>query len=743
VVGARGNFRSDGWTSRQPLMDPITEPSPDNAIVVMESVSTHGDGAQNETQSNASSSGIQWQSPDVGESDSSNAADDRPVSSGEWVTPKKQSPARQTDANNSRHGTQDRSDVRADQNALPHYQMNVGRQQNSSRQQTQRHEESHSDATTQSHSHGETNTNTSINEDTRTKTQVEQHTTTANEISETETTATETTATETTATEIRSQQSSESSQSNASDAVMRNQAQDIRSQLRALPEIEDHPAVSSSTEAKESIREEELDSLQEDSWMDEPDDAGPDALADDPVANKPQPPNTIRQPVTNPLVESVPEDAAPAKKASPAPVRVPDNRVPSKTIQPNPATTPARQAKPAEQSPTQPQAEPKTTLRPMPKLRQRPTITPAIQQMKQPIQVVLQHHYNRPENAAQRSNWGMFHQIMIFGTDTQIAVGGRGRRYNAVAWMSGNQICQRDRLFTADQYGILPRSGTGLQGHQGQMLAIYGLIGVPSSYPLVVGKKRYTVRDVVAREMADCRSDTELSFTLIGLSRYIETDATWTARDGSKWNFERILELELAQPIAGAACGGTHRLMALAHALNARRSEKRPITGHWKRAELYLNDYVQHCYQLQNADGSFSTNWLEGRENRNDIARKIQTSGHIVEFLLSLTPDSQLSDPRLTRAMQFLTFTMYRDRKTEWAVGPRGHALRSLMLYHKRMYNSTTPWRTRATVAARPSVPSSTPARSPSRYSPPQNAVSYRGTKSNSRANARRRVSYR
>ncbi|MEL6895918.1 MAG: hypothetical protein AAFP90_07440, partial [Planctomycetota bacterium] len=110
---------------------------------------------------------------------------------------------------------------------------------------------------------------------------------------------------------------------------------------------------------------------------------------------------------------------------------------------------------------------------------------------------------------------------------------------------------------------------------------------------------------------------------------------------------------------------------------------------------------------------------------------------------LSLTPDSQLSDPRLTRAMQFLTFTMYRDRKTEWAVGPRGHALRSLMLYHKRMYNSTTPWRTRATVAARPSVPSSTPARSPSRYSPPQNAVSYRGTKSNSRANARRRVSYR
>ncbi len=68
------------------------------------------------------------------------------------------------------------------------------------------------------------------------------------------------------------------------------------------------------------------------------------------------------------------------------------------------------------------------------------------------------------------------------------------------------------------------------------------------------------------------------------------------------------------------------------------------------------------------------------------VDRKIQTTGHMVEWLLTVTPDSQLQDPRLVNAVRFLLSSMYNERTHDWKVGPKGHALRSLAMYYERVY---------------------------------------------------------
>ncbi|PNY34427.1 hypothetical protein [Rhodopirellula sp. MGV] len=318
--------------------------------------------------------------------------------------------------------------------------------------------------------------------------------------------------------------------------------------------------------------------------------------------------------------------------------------------------------------------------------------------LRRPMERVLSYFYQNPEVAAGRSNWGMMHQLMVFGSDTQVRVG--NRLYSTIAWIAGNNICRGQRLLTNDADGIKAKSGVGLQGHESQFLAVLGMCNVPVEYPLYAGQMKYNVDALIKSEQRGCKPENELTFTLIGFSHYLDTDSTWIAADGSEWDFERLIAEELEEPIVGAACGGTHRLMGYAHALRKRRAEGKPIEGHWKRAEIYTNDFIDYAYSLQNRDGSMSTEWFEGRGDNNDVDRKIQTTGHIVEWLLTVTPDEDLQDRRLVAAVSYLLRAMASDLDHDWAIGPKGHALRSLAMYHQRVFRAGTPWVPQQTASA-------------------------------------------
>ncbi len=311
----------------------------------------------------------------------------------------------------------------------------------------------------------------------------------------------------------------------------------------------------------------------------------------------------------------------------------------------------------------------------------------------------LRYYFDRPLNTRDDSAWSVMHSFLGYGPNGMVAINSdRGQRTNAVSWMCQNGPLMGRRLLYLDNGYIKGVEGAGYQGHPCQFLAMLAQINIPRDYPLVIQGRTLDVEDLVNSEMYTCASDKELTFKLIAFSHYLNSDATWKSENGETWTIPQILTEEMAQPVNGAACGGTHRIMAIAFAVKNRQLRGEPIDGAYVPAQAYVRQYQRYIMSLQNRDGSFSTNWLKGRADNGDKDRQLQTTGHILELLVYSLPRNELSDPRVVKAVEFLNNLMSRNRKRDWEVGPRGHAIRALSLYHRRVFERQTPPR----LAAKP-----------------------------------------
>ncbi|QDV26316.1 hypothetical protein [Aureliella helgolandensis] len=307
-------------------------------------------------------------------------------------------------------------------------------------------------------------------------------------------------------------------------------------------------------------------------------------------------------------------------------------------------------------------------------------------EIRRGINHCLNYFLTHPENVVRRGPWALMHATLPFGVEAEIVAG--NRRVNAIGWMCYNGVCAKQRMFQPTRTGFRTNLGPGVQGHEGQFLAILAQSKVSIDYPLQIGSRNYTIADLVKYEMATCREKSELTFKLIGLSHYLPADQQWRDNRGQTWSLEKMVAEELAQPVIGAACGGSHRLMGLSYAVIRRQQAGFPIDGHWYRAEQYLNDYVQYAFTLQNPDGSFSTEWFEGRGAEANVERKMQTTGHILEWLIYTLPTESLRSPQIQLSVEYLLRTVGADPAHDWAIGPRGHALRALALYQQRVFNA-------------------------------------------------------
>lgn len=302
--------------------------------------------------------------------------------------------------------------------------------------------------------------------------------------------------------------------------------------------------------------------------------------------------------------------------------------------------------------------------------------------LKPRIESILKLYYKQKENSASRSPWGIMHAMVAFGPYAEMY--GDGKLVKDVDWLCQNGRCRSWTLMKLENGRLSTNNGPGRQGHDGQFLAILAQSQIPKNKKLTVGGKEFTIEDLIQYEMKTCRPKTELTFKLIGLSHYIDSDARWRSNDGRFWSLERLVREELRQPINGTACGGTHRLMGYSYSLLMRKLQKKPITGHWRRAEDFVTDFRQYAMKLQNQDGSFSTDWFKQRQARRDSQRRVQTTGHILEWLVFSATEKELSDPRLIKAVDYLSNLMWSERTTEWEVGPKGHAIRALRLFYER-----------------------------------------------------------
>lgn len=300
------------------------------------------------------------------------------------------------------------------------------------------------------------------------------------------------------------------------------------------------------------------------------------------------------------------------------------------------------------------------------------------------VKSALDYYLKNPETTASRSPWAVMHALLAFGSDYEM-LGPNNQRVNAIGWMCHNGLCKTQRIFTPRGNSFVPNVGGGVQGHQGQFLAILAQCQVPPDYPIQIGDRKFTVEDLVLYEMATCREKSELTFKLIGLSYYLDSDKQWRSNDGKVWSIQKLIQEELAQPIVGSACGGTHRLMGYSFAIKQRVLQGQPLQGQYLRAAKFINEFIEYTWQLQNPDGSFSTNWFEGRGNEPNVERKVQTTGHMLEWLLFTVSDTDVKSRRVEKAIDYLMSNIYDNRHLKWPIGPRGHAERALALYQKRL----------------------------------------------------------
>ena len=314
------------------------------------------------------------------------------------------------------------------------------------------------------------------------------------------------------------------------------------------------------------------------------------------------------------------------------------------------------------------------------------TLSPELVTLRNQVRKTLATYYQEPISIADHSPWGIMHALIAYGVDTQIVV--NGKQVNAIGHMCFNQPCRGMQLMTLEGKNLRVQIGPGYQGHAGQFLAMLAQSRVMVDYPIRVGGREFTVADLIESEKQTCRTKSELTFKLIALSHYLPLETTWKNDLGENWSISRLIKEELAQNVVGAACGGTHRMTGFSYVVNRKIKLGEEFDGQFLRASKFVDNYHDYIFKLQNSDGSFSTNWFAGRGDDPTEKRRIETTGHMVEWLVCSLSKEELTDPRVVKAVDYLSKLLLNlaQKKQTIEIGPRGHALHGLAIYGERVF---------------------------------------------------------
>lgn len=312
---------------------------------------------------------------------------------------------------------------------------------------------------------------------------------------------------------------------------------------------------------------------------------------------------------------------------------------------------------------------------------------PTDDQLRAMVDDVLDVNYGRYLDTEKHAAWQIMHGVVGYGRALKISH--QGELVYAVDWLlDGGRIRGWD--FEPTEHGLNAPLGTGGeragQGHPDQWLAILAQKGVGIDDPIIVRGKEYKIRDLVNQAQWNIYDNMEASWTVVGLSAYLPLDTRWTSKDGSEWTFERIVGMEARQNINESACGGTHRLGFLSMVVNQYLNEGGELTGGWAEAQRVIDEHVAKARQFQQPDGSFSASYFQRASNSPDVAVRIGTTGHTLEFLCIAMTDDQLKEDWVTRATVTLCNLLDRTRDMEVECGALYHALNGLQLYRYRRF---------------------------------------------------------
>jgi hypothetical protein len=295
---------------------------------------------------------------------------------------------------------------------------------------------------------------------------------------------------------------------------------------------------------------------------------------------------------------------------------------------------------------------------------------------------------NRRLSSDRHAAWQIMHGALAYGRDFKVEH--EGQLVPAVDWaLDGGPM--KGFILRKGDAGVIsvlePGTKTG-QGHADQWLAIIAQCDVPSSREVVVGDEKFTLGDLLKQSMWDLHEGQEASWTIIGLSHYLPLDATWQAKDGSEWTLERLIAMEAAADINGAACGGSHRLIGMTMALNRYKKAHpgEPLTGGWKAAQERIDWAIQTARQNQQPNGAFSTHYFSRPGNSPDLAAHMGASGHTLEFISLALDEEQLDQPWIVAAADYLCGVFEKTKQVDMECGALYHAAHGLAIYRQRRF---------------------------------------------------------
>jgi hypothetical protein len=366
---------------------------------------------------------------------------------------------------------------------------------------------------------------------------------------------------------------------------------------------------------------------------------------------------------------------------------------------PQPAAKQPAAEEPAVPDENQAQQSPKLDAPEAAKPPAKPALNAQQTALRNRVRRVLAWYARLPVNTADNTPGEVLQFCLACGCDVEVRSGGAsGSAVNGFGALCYNYPCAGYELLAASDGAVMARIGYGLQARPGEMIAAMALSGVPSDYEIRLGKKEHTVADLVEYEKKTCRPGTDLSLKLIGLSSYVDDNASWKDQLGETWSVQRVLKEELSRSPALDDCDVTNHLTALAWAIQRRERAGRKLEGPYAQAETELAKFQDTAFRAQNRDGSWPATFLAYRGSARSGEGSMLASGHVLSWLAYRLPDDRLNDVRMVQAVTFVTGVL-EQWSSQWNVtetSPREisavmHALHGLRVYDRRFYKVREP----------------------------------------------------
>lgn len=289
--------------------------------------------------------------------------------------------------------------------------------------------------------------------------------------------------------------------------------------------------------------------------------------------------------------------------------------------------------------------------------------------------------------------WTIFHGILGLGPGLELVDPKTKERVKALDHIStGGGL--KGLVFQPKLKGILgvevvsTQDGLG-QGHQDQFIAEMAQWSMPADRKFKIHEKEYTFLDFVNFSQANARVSQaqELSWSIIIIGQYKGLDVEWTNLAHEKLHFTDIVRYELNQSVENAACGGTHRLFGLSWVYHMHLQKGGKTEGVWQVVADKTKKYAELAKKFQNPDGTFSTSFFKGPGNDKDKNLRINTTGHILEWLALALSDEELRLPWVQEAVSALCLQILDLQGASIDGGGMYHAVHGLLIYYARVFD--------------------------------------------------------